>query len=1101
MGFSDDRINYDFINNMPGGAFVYRDSENKEIIYVNQEMIRLLECEDFDDFMDYTGGTFEGIVNDATFDIVKNQIEIRREEQDCCSGYVFYCSNTKKGNVRRIVNHWSYVRDEQEGGLFYNNIFIRGVDSTENETDRLTGLTGRKLFKKYVDGINKKGVEIDTSDYAIVYLNLVNFKLLNINRGIDEGDRCLKVIADTLSRVYAGAYISRISDDHFAVFDKYEGVEQKTNKANVIFRDTYGSRFNVICKFGIYKFELNNSFNVESALSFAKIACDYVKHDPKSDVSVYSDKLADEVNATEYVIRKIDEAIKNDWIKIYYQPVIRSLTGQLCGMESLVRWQDPQIGFLMPDRFITVLEKEQCIHKLDSHVVEKVCQCIHERIKNKLPVVPVSVNFSRLDFIMCDMLEVVERAVEKYDIPRDYIHIEITESMIVKDEELMRDVISKFRESGYEIWMDDFGSGYSSLTLLKDYKFDMLKLDMRFLRPFTEKSKSIVRATIQMAKDIGIKTLAEGVETQEHLDFLREIGCERIQGYYYGKPEPIEDMFEHLLEKRVDIERRKWRHFYEIASFNVRATDTPIYLVEDDGENFKALYMNRQYMRQVFGEETPCLEEINRRIYKTGSPLMIKYREFADIVHKSDKPETFYYTENGNILSLTVEELASIGGRYLYKCSVLNITLDTYAEETEMINAKLKEINQLFEGVHVFDLKNNKLVPLLGGNKYIDKNVIENDELDKSIDYLAREVVFPIDAERYRAYMDITTLKERVKASPKGYIYEKFRIKGSDGNYRWIENYMMMIAGTGTNEYLSCMKPFDEAVSTVSDEAMKNDPEYSNLWNNLIWNSSIKFFWKDKDRRFRGASRAFLEYYGLNSLDEILEKNDEDMHWHIEEEPYKTDEIDIINKGEHKFNVQGKCIVKGVIHNIICNKMPYYENGKIAGLVGYFEDIDDELVRFGKKSSIIKLDSVTGLMNAQAFNDSMIDYAIQYNEKKNCYGLIVLTNKRYDSILISFGDDFSNKVLKAIGEGITEVTGQTCAVARVKESIFAILTYVETKEELLALDNEIKEKLNSIKEVEGNRITLRIKSEAVLRTEEGISDENIYAEAFGKLMD
>ena len=102
----------------------------------------------------------------------------------------------------------------------------------------------------------------------------------------------------------------------------------------------------------------------------------------------------------------------------------------------------------MPDRFITVLEKEQCIHKLDSHVVEKVCQCIHERIKNKLPVVPVSVNFSRLDFIMCDMLEVVERAVEKYDIPRDYIHIEITESMIVKDEELMRDVISKFRESG-----------------------------------------------------------------------------------------------------------------------------------------------------------------------------------------------------------------------------------------------------------------------------------------------------------------------------------------------------------------------------------------------------------------------------------------------------------------------------------------------------------------------------------------------------------------------------------------------------------------------------------------------------------------------------
>ena len=161
-------------------------------------------------------------------------------------------------------------------------------------------------------------------------------------------------------------------------------------------------------------------------------------------------------------------------------------------------------------------------------MVEKVCQCIRERITAKLPVVPVSVNFSRIDFVMCDMLQVVESAVEKYDIPRDYLHIEITESMIASDEDLMERVLESFKKAGYEIWMDDFGSGYSSLTVLKDFRFDMLKMDMRFLKPFTEKSKSIMRSTVTMAKEIGMKTLAEGVETKEQLDFLRDIGCGMI---------------------------------------------------------------------------------------------------------------------------------------------------------------------------------------------------------------------------------------------------------------------------------------------------------------------------------------------------------------------------------------------------------------------------------------------------------------------------------------------------------------------------------------------------------------------------------------------
>ena len=214
---------------------------------------------------------------------------------------------------------------------------------------------------------------------------------------------------------------------------------------------------------------------------------------------------------SEYIVNKIDEALQLEWIKVHYQPVIRSLTGELCGFESLARWEDPQLGRLAPDSFIGALEDCKQIYKLDCYMVDKVCRDIHDRFDAGLEMVPVSINFSRLDFLICDMLDIVEKAVEKYDIPRDYIHIEITESMVVSDGELMRRIIDRFRDKGYGIWMDDFGSGYSSLNLLKDFSFDVLKMDMKFLSSFNVKSKSIMRSVVNMAKDIGIMTLAEGV--------------------------------------------------------------------------------------------------------------------------------------------------------------------------------------------------------------------------------------------------------------------------------------------------------------------------------------------------------------------------------------------------------------------------------------------------------------------------------------------------------------------------------------------------------------------------------------------------------------
>lgn len=240
----------------------------------------------------------------------------------------------------------------------------------------------------------------------------------------------------------------------------------------------------------------------------------------------------------DYVTEHLEEALENHWIQVYYQPVIRTLTGELCGLEALARWVDPQVGFLSPASFIPVLEQARLIHRLDAYVLEEVCRMLRERLDKNLCITPVSFNLSRYDFDSMDVFSVVENTRKKYSLPRDFLHVEITESTLAQNAQNISQALDQLREKGYEIWLDDFGSGYSSLNVLKDYQVDLIKLDMGFLRNFTAKSRSIIASVITMAKDLGVKTLVEGVETKEQADFLAAMGCGRMQGYFLANPSP-----------------------------------------------------------------------------------------------------------------------------------------------------------------------------------------------------------------------------------------------------------------------------------------------------------------------------------------------------------------------------------------------------------------------------------------------------------------------------------------------------------------------------------------------------------------------------------
>jgi len=248
----------------------------------------------------------------------------------------------------------------------------------------------------------------------------------------------------------------------------------------------------------------------------------------------------------QYILDNLDKALQEEWITAYYQPIIRAVNGRVCDEEALARWIDPVKGFLSPADFIPVLEEEKLIYKVDLHILDCVLEKMKYMVNTGHFMCSHSINLSRSDFDMCDMVQEIVTRVDKSGIPRDKINIEITESTLVNDFKFMLSQIEKFKRLGFSVWMDDFGSGYSSLNTLARIPFDLIKFDMVFLRNFDqgENSKIILAELMRMAASLGKDTVCEGVETAEQVEFLQEVGCSRLQGYYYCKPVSLEQILE-----------------------------------------------------------------------------------------------------------------------------------------------------------------------------------------------------------------------------------------------------------------------------------------------------------------------------------------------------------------------------------------------------------------------------------------------------------------------------------------------------------------------------------------------------------------------------
>jgi EAL domain-containing protein (putative c-di-GMP-specific phosphodiesterase class I) len=274
-------------------------------------------------------------------------------------------------------------------------------------------------------------------------------------------------------------------------------------------------------------------------LSTARIMDDY-----KTAISYYDDNIRNNILEEQKLASQLFDALKEDQIVPYLQP-ITDKNGKVVGAEALARWIHPEYGFLPPYKFIPVFEKNGLITELDNHIWECACQIL-QKWKKEYNDLFISINISPKDFYFTDVVAELNKLVQKYDIDTSRLRIEITETAMFSDVEEKIHIFNKLKESGFIIEIDDFGSGYSSLNMLKDMPVDVLKIDMNFLSKDDNKSKKIVKNVIHLSNDLSITSLTEGVETEQQYKQLAQMGCSLFQGYYFAKPMPVSEFEEFI---------------------------------------------------------------------------------------------------------------------------------------------------------------------------------------------------------------------------------------------------------------------------------------------------------------------------------------------------------------------------------------------------------------------------------------------------------------------------------------------------------------------------------------------------------------------------
>lgn len=411
------------------------------------------------------------------------------------------------------------------------------------ERDRLTGLYNReKMFSETRYMIDRH------RDILFVFLrfDIDRFRVFNAVFGEDRGDKLLLRLADTIEGItgcYEYSTYGRIAADTFCICEPYE-FEKLQMQVQMVKDELAGFEDDYLLEptVGAYIVE-EPDLAVEEMYIRAFIGSRKCKNQFASYLGFYDTDEGIREAEEAAIINRMQAAMEEEQFVVYFQPKFDIARDKDIGAEALVRWKHPDTGLLSPKYFIPIFEKNGFISQLDYYVWERVCRLIHKWRRDGILLNPITVNISRISLYNPKLADILLALIRQYEVPIRLLNLEITESAYVSDPEVIQEAIRRLHQAGFILLMDDFGSGYSSLNMLKDIDVDVLKIDMQFLSGGVSpgKGKIILESVIQMANNLGIPVIMEGVETLEQKRFLYKIGCNYVQGYYYARPMPQEE--------------------------------------------------------------------------------------------------------------------------------------------------------------------------------------------------------------------------------------------------------------------------------------------------------------------------------------------------------------------------------------------------------------------------------------------------------------------------------------------------------------------------------------------------------------------------------
>ena len=422
--------------------------------------------------------------------------------------------------------------------------------------DTLTGLDNYDEFVPKLQSL------IDKSDDKIIvidYSDIKHFKYFNDTYSYKTGNDLLADYAKLLIENNENfVYGSRVVSDNMVTVGVYESGNKEDLHQNICIRNMlienalrkkYKCNRLRICTGMYFITRENNNIDAETVISNCNLARKIARENAREDsVVIFKEEMSSKINHEIEILSTIDSAIKNNELIAYYQPKINSETGKITGAEALVHWKKPDGTIIYPDQFVPIIERSGQIIQVDYFMYQQVFQFINERIAEGKSIVPISINVSRQHFKKLDIINYVKSLQRVYNIPPKYVEFEITETVCMTDTVKALNFIRTFHEMGFKVSMDDFGSGYSSLYLLSELPIDIIKMDKCFLQTqnLKQKERVIISNVINMTHELDIQTLCEGVETPEQSEFLKSVGCDIQQGFYFSRPVTREQLQEIL---------------------------------------------------------------------------------------------------------------------------------------------------------------------------------------------------------------------------------------------------------------------------------------------------------------------------------------------------------------------------------------------------------------------------------------------------------------------------------------------------------------------------------------------------------------------------